>query len=248
MRSHFIKIPLEPYVYVERRSDETLTRVLKLSMNLSWGSTKTLIFHFNLFVSDEQLTYTAERCPGLRRLVLPAWNRIKKTGICKAIRIWKDLESLTMPSIANPPYLMAEIAKNCKNFTELKIMGPFESLFANTLISLLPSLRVLSLRCSAINRDALIAILDGLPNLELLNISHSYIVDPARGPQQRRVIRELDQTILEKAARLKKFLTCMEIETCVMCQRTEKDEGILRWYKYEEGQWKADEASTLHLC
>jgi hypothetical protein len=61
MRSSFIKIPLEPYVYVERRSDEALTRILKLSMNLSGGSTRTLIFHFNLFLSDDQLTYTAER-------------------------------------------------------------------------------------------------------------------------------------------------------------------------------------------
>ncbi|XP_010554756.1 PREDICTED: F-box/LRR-repeat protein At3g48880-like [Tarenaya hassleriana] len=249
MKSHFIKIPLEPYVYVERRSDETLTRVLKLSMNLSRGSTTTLIFHFNLFVSDEQLTYTAERSPCLKRLVLPAWNRIKKTGICKSIRIWKDLESLTMPSIANPPYLMAEIAKNCRNFTELKIMGPFEPFFANTLISLLPGLRVLSLRCSSINYDALLAILDGLPNLEVLNISHSYVVEPARGlTHQRRVVRELDSRIMEKAARLRKFLTCMELETCVMCQRTEMDEGIVRWYKYEEGQWKADEVSSLHLC
>ncbi|CAF2085102.1 BnaAnng30020D [Brassica napus] len=135
MRSSFIKIPLEPYVYVERRSDESLTRILKLSMNLSGGNTRTLAFHFNLFLSDDQLTYTAERCPGLRRLVLPAWNRIKKTGICKAIRIWKDLESLTMPSIANPPYLFTEIANNCNNFKELKIMGPFEIFFADTLIA-----------------------------------------------------------------------------------------------------------------
>lgn len=61
MRSSFIKIPLEPYVYVERRSDEALTRILKLSMNLSGGNTRALVFHFNLFLSDDQLTYTAER-------------------------------------------------------------------------------------------------------------------------------------------------------------------------------------------
>ncbi|CAN7021907.1 unnamed protein product [Brassica rapa subsp. trilocularis] len=61
MRSSFIKIPLEPYVYVERRSDESLTRILKLSVNLSGGNTRTLAFHFNLFLSDDQLTYTAER-------------------------------------------------------------------------------------------------------------------------------------------------------------------------------------------
>lgn len=61
MKSNFIKIPLEPYVYVDGRSDRTLTRILRLSLSLSRGNIRTLIFHFNLYVSDDQLTYTAER-------------------------------------------------------------------------------------------------------------------------------------------------------------------------------------------
>ncbi|TQD68611.1 hypothetical protein C1H46_045856 [Malus baccata] len=61
MKSNFIKIPLEPYVYVDGRSDKTLTRILKTSLSLSRGNIMTLVFHFNLFVSDDQLTYTAER-------------------------------------------------------------------------------------------------------------------------------------------------------------------------------------------
>lgn len=61
LRSNFIKIPLEPYVYVDGRSDKQLTRLLKIALNLSRGSITTLIFHFNLYVSDDQLTYTAER-------------------------------------------------------------------------------------------------------------------------------------------------------------------------------------------
>lgn len=61
LKSNFIKIPLEPYVYVHGRSDETLTRLLKISLNLSRGSILTLIFHYNLYISDDQLTYTAER-------------------------------------------------------------------------------------------------------------------------------------------------------------------------------------------
>lgn len=61
LKSNFIKIPLEPYVYVDGRSDRTLTRVLKISLSLSHGNISTLIFHFNLYVSDDQLTYTAER-------------------------------------------------------------------------------------------------------------------------------------------------------------------------------------------
>ncbi|XVF50807.1 hypothetical protein PTKIN_Ptkin04bG0133000 [Pterospermum kingtungense] len=246
IRSNFIKIPLEPYVYVDARSDKTLTRLLKISLSLSRGNLKTLIFHFNLYVSDDQLTYTAERCPHLRRLVMPAWNRIKKTGICKAIRIWRDLESLTMPSIANPPYLMEEIANNCKNFSELKVMGPFDNFFADTIRMYLPKIRVLSLRCSMIVKDALISILDDLQNLEVLNISHCLLIEIPPPPAPRRIMRELDQSIIEKASRLREFVTCMK-DSCIMCQRTRNDEGIMRWYKYEEGLWKADEVSSLAL-
>ncbi|GAV72508.1 IPP-2 domain-containing protein/F-box-like domain-containing protein [Cephalotus follicularis] len=246
LKSNFIKIPFEPFVYVDGRSDKLLTRILNLSLSLSQGSIRTLIFHFNLYVCDDQLTYTAERCPQLRRLVMPAWNRIKKNGICKAVSCWKDLRSLTMPSIANPAYLMEEIAKNCKNFCELKVMGPFDIYFASALVAYLPKLKVLSLRCSMLINDALILILDGLHNLEVLNISHCLLVEVQPPPAPRRVRTKLDQIILQKASHLREFLTCMK-DSCIMCQRTKFDEGLMRWYKYEEGLWKADEVSTLAL-
>ncbi|KAK3220757.1 hypothetical protein Dsin_014727 [Dipteronia sinensis] len=247
LKSNFIKIPLEPYVYVHNDSNMKLTRVLKISLNLSRGYIKTLIFHVNLYVSDDQLTYTAERCPRLRRIVMPAWNRIKKTGICKAIRTWKDLESMTMPCIANPPYIMEEISQNCKNFSELKVMGPFDVYFAETLVSAhLPKLKVLSLRCSMLNKDALILILDGLSNLEVLNISHCVLIESQPPPAPKKVITKLDESILEKASRLREFLTCMD-DSCLMCQRTKDDEGLMRWYKYEEDIWKDDEVRSLAL-
>ncbi|CBI31784.3 unnamed protein product, partial [Vitis vinifera] len=251
LESHFIKIPLEPYVYVSDQSDKSLTRLLKISLNLSQGNIRSLIFHFNLYLNDDQLTYIAERCPRLRRLVLPAWNRIKKSGICKAIRMWKDLESLTMPSIENPPYLMEEISKNCNNFRELKIMGPCHVFFANTLVAFLPRLKILSLRCSVLLKEALLSILEGLKHLEVLNISHCLLIDSQRMnaqplPPMKRVMKELDESILKAASRLREFLTCMN-DSCTMCERTINDEGLMRWYKYEEGLWKTDEATSLAL-
>ncbi|XP_045791086.1 F-box/LRR-repeat protein At3g48880-like [Trifolium pratense] len=248
LRSNFIKIPLEPFVYVDQRSDKKLTRLLKISLNLSKQSILTLIFHFNLYVSDDQLTYTAERCPQLKRLVLPAWNRIKRTGMCKAIRCWKELESLTMPSIANPPYFLEEIATHCKNFRELKIMGPCDMFFASTLATFVPQLRVLSIRCTALYRDALILILDSLEHLEVLNISHCILIEGHPGPpsQYKKVIKKIDPIIRQKASRLREFITCME-DLCIMCQRTRTDEGIVRWYKYEEWFWKEDEVKALAL-
>ena len=177
---------------------------------------------------------------------MPAWNRIKKTGICKAISGWKDLESLTMPSIANPPYLLDEISKHCKNFSELKIMGPCDIYFASSLAAFLPKLKVLSLRCSTLYKDALILILDSLEHLEVLNISHCILMEALPAPQHKRIVKEIDQTIHQKASRLREFITCMD-DNCIMCQRTRTDEGLVRWYKYEEGMWKADEVRSLAL-
>ncbi|CAN4087786.1 unnamed protein product [Withania somnifera] len=243
LKSNFIKIPFEPYVYVDCQSDKTLTSLLKICLNLSRGNIETLIFHYNLYVSDNMLTYTAERCPRLKRLVMPAWNRIKKTGICRAIRMWEDLVSLTMPSIANPPYVMEEIARSCKKFAELKIMGPCDMLFASTLVSFLPNLKVLSVRCTVLSKPSLVLILEGLRMLEVLNISHCVITeDPPPAPMK--IIREFDASILEKASRLGKFLTCMS-DSCIMCQRTRNNEGLMRWYKYEEDLWKVDEVKSL---
>ncbi|KAI3432082.1 F-box domain-containing protein [Psidium guajava] len=246
LESIFIRIPLEPYVYVHGKSDKNVTQVLKIALNLSRGSIQTLIFHFNLYLSDEQLTYIAERCPLVKRIVMPAWNRIKKTGICKAINMWPHLESMTMPSIANPPYLLEEISKNCKNFSKLKIMGPFDKLFASSLISYTPKLKVLSLRCSVVFKDALITILEELQDLEVLNISHCILIEASPLPLSKRVVKEIDPFILDKASRLREFLVCMN-DSCVMCQRARSDEGLMRWYKYEEGLWKSDEARSLAL-
>ncbi|KAL8233683.1 hypothetical protein R6Q59_019783 [Mikania micrantha] len=241
LESNFIKTSVEPYVYVDEPSDKELTRILKISLNLSLRNITTLIFHFNLYVRDDQLTYTAERCPKLKRLVLPAWNLITETGLFKAINSWKDLESLTMPSISDPVNIMEKISINCKNFSQLKIMGPCDIFFAHTLVTCLPNLKVLSLRCSMLDEDALLILLDGLKHLEVLNISHC-------------IIDDLDESTLEKASRLREFFTCLgpkdnecEDNVCVMCNRTEADEGFLRWYKYEEGLWKEDEVKSLAI-
>lgn len=187
------------------------------------------------------------RCPRLKRLIMPAWNRIKKTGISQAVKIWEDLESLTMPSISNSQHLVEEIAKNCKKFAELKIMGPCDIVFASSLAAFLPNLKVLSLRCSVLFKDALMTILEGLKGLEVLNISHCLLVEVPPHPAPRRILPGLDKSILELArANGLKLLTCMS-DSCIMCQRTRNDEGLIRWYKYEEDLWRVDEVSSLAI-
>lgn len=123
-------------------------------------------------------------------------------------------------------------------------MGPCDISFVQTLIRCVPNLKVLSLRCSLVNLDALLLILDGLENLEVLNISHCIIGDALPTPATANVVEKLDDSVVKKSKRLREFYTCMDA-TCIMCQRTRDDEGLLRWYRYEEGLWKEDEVKSL---
>lgn len=187
------------------------------------------------------------RCPLVRRLVFVSWNRIKRTGIRKAIRVWKELESMTMPAIDDPKYVFEEISKHCTNFRELKVMGCLGIRFASSLTKYLPNLKVLSLRCSGLSKEALILILDELKHLEVLNISHSCHVEFLPYPDERYVFSDdIDPIIIEKASRLREFHTCMK-KSCIMCKRTRDDDGLLRWFRYEEDIWKNDEVSSLAL-
>ncbi|KAK6802957.1 hypothetical protein RDI58_000741 [Solanum bulbocastanum] len=94
------------------------------------------------------------RCPRLKRLVMPSWEKIDKQTICSAFHEWKDLESLTMPSLQKPTYVIEKIGRSCKKISELKIMTPYDILFAYALVSFLTNLNVLSVRCTELSKPA----------------------------------------------------------------------------------------------
>lgn len=146
-----------------------------------------------------------------------------------------------MPSITEPNPVMEEILQSCPNFTQLKIMGPFDMIIATSLAAYLPHLKALSLRCSLVQKEALLFILDKLPKLEVLNISHCVFVEILEFPVSRNFIRSVDPSIITKAGRIRKFLFCPVASVCAMCERARADEGLMRWYKYEKGLWKEDE-------
>jgi len=151
-----------------------------------------------------------------------------------------------MPTIAHPPYIMEEISRNCKNFSSLKIMGTFDVHFASTIASNLPKLKTLSLRCSVLSKEALLFVLDCMDHLEVLNISHCLLLESLSSEGRKQIIKELDFTIMEKASRLHEFYHCMS-PSCLACQRMIRDEGFMRWYRYEEWFWRQDEVSSLAL-
>ncbi|XP_026656717.2 F-box/LRR-repeat protein At3g48880-like [Phoenix dactylifera] len=245
LKSNFIPTRASPYIWVNERSDRRLTQVLRIAMALSRGNVTCMIYHYNLYMNDEHLSYIVERSPHLKRLVMPAWNRITKAGIRRAIQRWEKLESLTMPAIAHPPYILEAISRSCKNFSELKIMGTFDVYFASAIASSLPKLKVLSVRCSIISKEALLLILNVMDNLEVLNISHC-LLEGHTAAGQKQVFRELDHSICERASRLREFFHCQS-SSCTTCRRMIKDEGFMRWYQYETWFWRQDEVSSLDL-
>jgi len=245
LKSNFIQTRVSPYIWVDDRSDKRLARILRVAMAISCGNVNCMIFHYNLYMKDEHLHFISERSPHLKRLVMPAWNRITRVGICQAIQRWQELESLTMPTIGHPPYIMEEIGRSCKNFTELKVMGSFDHQFAFAILQFLPKLKVLSLRCSKVTMDALQSLLHSMEYLEVLNISHSLLLVIASNGRKQ-VVHELDGQILERASRLREFHYCQS-RTCIACQRMVVDEGIMRWYRYEDWFWRRDEVRSLDL-
>lgn len=167
-------------------------------------------------------------------------------GFKEAVKHWQELESLIVPCIYSPMCIMKAIGTHCKNFSKLKIMCPFDMEFAKAIIKYTPELKVLSLRCALVYKDALTHILNKLKHLEVLNVTHCLLVDDSEQDGFIVVYRQHEEETIEKASRLKNFFCCQH-SSCPMCRRAFDDEGILKWFEYEQELWLADEVTSLAL-
>lgn len=61
LKSDFVKTSNKPFVWVHSRSENTLYNLLFVAMELSQGNIKNLIFHYNLYLTNDQFVYTAIR-------------------------------------------------------------------------------------------------------------------------------------------------------------------------------------------
>ncbi|KAF2313264.1 hypothetical protein GH714_010074 [Hevea brasiliensis] len=77
----------------------SLAQALDSALILSGTNVMRLIFHLRAHITDERLIFAAERCPMLKRLVLPAWNHTSANGFCAAIQ---KLEELSLLMDFNP--------------------------------------------------------------------------------------------------------------------------------------------------
>ncbi|KAA8521947.1 hypothetical protein F0562_012739 [Nyssa sinensis] len=204
-------------------------------------------FHAPPIPSVWSQVVSAGRCPHVKKLVLSASNIISMKGFIMAIHNLKGLESMMVPCINSPYYIMKLIGQYCKNFSELKVMSPFDLDFATSITTFLPRLKVLSLRCAIVHKNALEHILDNLKHLEVLSISHClFIYVSPRTNKPKYVYLNLCPILLQKAtSRLREFYTC-EKRSCIMCNRNfADDDGALEWHEYDDEVWRVDEVTSL---
>ncbi|PRQ17770.1 putative F-box domain, leucine-rich repeat domain, L domain-containing protein [Rosa chinensis] len=76
-------------------------------------------------------------------------------SLSEAAKNWPLLESLTIPGSFSIE-LMKAIGQHCKNLRELKMMHRFDMNCAENILAYAPSLKVISLRCNRVHRDAVL--------------------------------------------------------------------------------------------
>lgn len=196
-------------------------------------------------IGDLTMTLFLIRTPNLKRLILPAtWNEFTEKGVFEAFKMWKGLESLTVPYLSAPFDVMEAIGTFCKNLTELKLLCFFNLDFAIALSKNAPKLKVLSLRGTMVHNKALDYILDNFEHLEVLNISHCLFKHINDSAVCFTLYRDLDRSIGKKGLRLKEFLTCQK-DSCILCKRKPYDELSINWCEFQQRRWKDDEVSSL---
>ncbi|XP_004300769.1 PREDICTED: F-box/LRR-repeat protein At3g48880-like [Fragaria vesca subsp. vesca] len=208
------------------------------------GDVSCLIFNYYFHMRDHYLIHVSKSMPKLKRLVLPAQYRVLKVARFEAaLKNWPELESLTIPCNF-PVEIMEVIGKHCKKFSAMKLMCNFYENHAEAVAAYLPNLKVLSLRCA--DKGAVLHILKEMKHLQVLNLSHSYIVNHSPTLDRRMVVlRELDLQVTEPASRLERFIYCRSRLYCNTCRLQLSLNRVLIRCRYEERVWRMDEVSSL---
>ncbi|EXB37390.1 F-box/LRR-repeat protein [Morus notabilis] len=136
-------------------------RILKNTLDLSFGSVTCLTFHYI-------------GTPNLKQLVLSAWSQLAIAGFEEAVKHWKDLESLTVVWTTFPCTMLKSIGTHCKNFSKLAIVSLFNLEFAVAIVRYIPQLKVFSLLKSIFCKEALTFLMKNLKHLEVLDLSHNF--------------------------------------------------------------------------
>ena len=179
------------------------------------------------------------RTPNLKRLVLPMSGEISKNGLEIAMRSWRCLESITITTVVYDFKFFDAIGKHCKNITSLKFACFFGQEEAESLVKYTPNLKFLSFRDMPINHRALCRVLNNLEHLEVVNLSHSLIVDKMDGALQ---LYSIDD-VLSRVNISCKLITC-QITTCLRCKNPFARNPRMPHGSLED-IWREDEIMSL---
>uniref|UniRef100_A0A3Q7EBX0 F-box domain-containing protein n=1 Tax=Solanum lycopersicum TaxID=4081 RepID=A0A3Q7EBX0_SOLLC len=107
------KVSILPYVYVDTPSREKLTRILNIYLNLNRGNILTLIFHYNLYVDNNQLNYTAKR--ELAYIIEKIGRSCKKIS---ELKIMTPCDLLLVSSLVSLPLYMKVLSVRCTELSK----------------------------------------------------------------------------------------------------------------------------------
>lgn len=182
------------------------------------------------------------RTPNLKRLVLPLTGNISKIGIETAMKSWSGLESMTITSIFKDRHYFTAIGKYCPNIVRLKFTCTFEQEEAEAVVNYTPNLKELSIRFVIVNLRALCLVLNSLKDLEVVNISHSLIVDKLDGEFEMYSLRNLRNHL--DASYYRKLIVC-ETGECLRCQNGRNNDPRRLPHGPLEDIWRQDEITSL---
>jgi len=180
------------------------------------------------------------RTPNLKRLVFPVSGDISKIGIETAMRSWRGLESITISSVVNHINFFDAVRKYCTNIVSLKITCRFEQYEARALVQYTPNLKVLSIRNMIVNMGGLCHVLNNLEHLEVVNLSHSLIVDKLDDELQLYSVDDVQSRVNNSC----KLITC-QIRTCLWCKTPFARNPRRIKHGTLENIWHEDEIGSL---
>ncbi|KAI9110036.1 hypothetical protein K1719_019077 [Acacia pycnantha] len=234
----------------EPSNSTRLTQFLKCALDLSCGKISCFIFNFLQSINDDDLILVAERTANLKRLVLPRSNiQLSKTGVHKAMQLWKGLESLTLTDISIAYDIVEAIGEHCNNFSELKVTCDFGVNFANALIKHLPKLKILSLQSILVSKNALVLVANNLKDLKILNVSHSFIVGLTDDGTNMRIYSQHDVPKILGNNNMFGISTLIRCEgICGMCLKVlQWNICTDEWKNTKEEVWRDDKIANLRF-
>ncbi|BFG15382.1 hypothetical protein CerSpe_016560 [Prunus speciosa] len=147
------------------------TAFIKFVINRSKGHATAL--RVPPYASETDLKYVSDVCGDLKDVELPGELVDDESGvITELIGKWKRLEWLTLGSSYDLVKILSQISIHCKDFWGLRVSNAdIVNDEAIAIVNFLPKIKHLILRDAHIDRDALMKLLQGCTELQVLDVS-----------------------------------------------------------------------------